>query len=60
MRTLIQTLIFLIALLPLPTHADELKVGDPAPLFSLKNQDGVTFSLADRKHKGWTVLFFYP
>lgn len=37
-----------------------LKVGDPAPDFSLKSDAGDTVSLAVRKQKGWTVLFFYP
>jgi peroxiredoxin Q/BCP len=35
-------------------------IGKPAPLFELKNQDGVPVKLADRKGKGFTVLFFYP
>lgn len=45
------------------THApaaDSKMVGKPAPQFELKNQDGKTFKLADRKDKGYTVLFFYP
>jgi len=41
-------------------HAQELKVGDAAPLFTVKNQDGKDFSLESRRGKGWTVLFFYP
>ena len=40
--------------------ASNLKVGEKAPDFSLKNQDGKKFDLASRKGKGWTVLFFYP
>lgn len=40
--------------------AGDLKVGDTAPTFSLKDQDGKELNLADRKGKGWTVLFFYP
>ena len=35
-------------------------VGKASPLFELKNQEGKAFSLADRKGKGFTVLFFYP
>jgi len=35
-------------------------LGKPAPMFELKNQNGETFKLADRKGKGYTVLFFYP
>jgi thioredoxin-dependent peroxiredoxin len=39
--------------------AEELKAGDPAPLFTATMQDGSEFKLADRKGQ-WTVLFFYP
>ena len=37
----------------------ELKVGDKAPSFKLKNQDGKTISLSDFKGKP-IVLYFYP
>lgn len=37
-----------------------LKAGDEAPSFTLPDQDGKSFNLADRKGKGWTVLYFYP
>jgi peroxiredoxin Q/BCP len=37
----------------------ELKVGDKAPAFKLKNQDAKLFSLADLKGKPF-VLYFYP
>ena len=37
-----------------------LEVGNPAPLFSLKNQDGKIISLTENKNKIWTVLYFYP
>lgn len=36
-----------------------LEVGDKAPSFKLKNQDGKTISLADLKGKP-IVLYFYP
>lgn len=38
----------------------ELSLNNPAPLFSGTLHDGSSFSLADRKGKGWTVLYFYP
>ncbi len=44
---------------PISSFAKELKVGDQAPMFSLKKQDGQEFKLDDRK-KLWTVLYFYP
>ena len=37
----------------------ELKVGDKAPAFKLKNQDGESVSLSDLKGKP-IVLYFYP
>lgn len=40
-------------------RASELKVGDPAPLFSAPTQDGQIFKLQSRKDH-WTVLYFYP
>ncbi len=39
--------------------ADELKVGDKAPDFSLPDQDGKTVSLKSLKGKQ-VVLYFYP
>lgn len=39
--------------------ANELKVGDKAPAFSLKNTEGKTVKLADYKGKK-VVLYFYP
>ncbi len=38
----------------------QIEVDKPAPDFTLKTQDGKDFKLADRKGKGWTVLYFYP
>ena len=39
--------------------ADAPKAGDPAPPFSLHDQDGKTRNLADFRDK-WLVLYFYP
>jgi len=39
--------------------ADELKVGDPAPVFKVQSHDGSEFDLSARKGQ-WTVLYFYP
>jgi len=36
-----------------------LDVGDPAPDFTLQNQDGESESLSDH-HGRWVVLYFYP
>jgi len=39
--------------------AGEIKLNDPAPLFTAKTQTGTDFDLKTRKGK-WTVLYFYP
>jgi peroxiredoxin Q/BCP len=44
----------------LAAGAAELKVGDPAPPFSLRGSDGKTYSLADFKGKKAVVLAWYP
>ena len=41
-------------------QADIVTIGQPAPLFQLKAQDGKEISLAARQGHGWTVLYFYP
>ncbi len=37
----------------------ELKAGDPAPLFVVKDHEGKIFDLNSRKGK-WTILYFFP
>jgi peroxiredoxin Q/BCP len=39
--------------------AGELKVGDPAPDFTLQATDGKTYSLKDLKGR-WVVLAWFP
>jgi len=39
--------------------ASDLKLGDPAPVFKLKTDQGSSFDLQSRKGQ-WTVLYFYP
>jgi peroxiredoxin Q/BCP len=39
--------------------AATIEIGEPAPNFSLEDQDGATVSLADFQHR-WVVLYFYP
>jgi cytochrome oxidase Cu insertion factor (SCO1/SenC/PrrC family) len=44
---------------PAPQYSADLKIGDPAPPFSLPGSDGKTHSLAD--YKGRTVvLAWFP
>jgi peroxiredoxin Q/BCP len=42
------------------SNADELKVGDGAPKFSLKGSDGKTYNLADFKDKQAVVVAWFP
>ncbi len=48
------------ATLFLTMHAAELRVGDPAPDFTLKASDGKTYHLADYKGKRAVVLAWFP
>ncbi len=45
---------------PAGAAADELKVGDKAPPFSLQGTDGKTYSLADFQGKKAVVLAWFP
>ena len=38
----------------------ELRVGDPAPAFSLQGSDGKIYTLADFKGKSAVVLAWFP
>ncbi|WP_232516198.1 peroxiredoxin [Chitinophaga caeni] len=42
------------------TANGQLKVGDQAPLFTLKDQDGKDFNMADVIGKQPVVVYFYP
>src|SRR6266487_3857082 len=50
----------LLGLVAAPAAADELKVGDKAPNFSLQASDGKSYSLADFKGKQAVVLAWFP
>ncbi|MBM3358766.1 MAG: peroxiredoxin [Betaproteobacteria bacterium] len=62
MKWLIVIIVVIIALLLWQRSASASgvpKAGDPAPGFSLPDQNGKTHSLADFRNK-WLVLYFYP
>ena len=44
----------------LAAQAGELRVGDPAPDFSLRASDGATYSLADYRGKQAVVIAWFP
>lgn len=49
----------LLSLFSAKGHSATLQVNDPAPVFSVKTQEGKDFNLSSRKGQ-WTVLYFYP
>ncbi|MGZ3747778.1 MAG: peroxiredoxin [Pseudobdellovibrionaceae bacterium] len=60
MKKYLTLISFFYTLFPAYSSAtQELKINDPAPLFSVKTQEGKDFELQSRKGK-WTVLYFYP
>lgn len=53
-------LLFCLALSAFAAQAGELKVGDPAPDFTLHGSDGRTYSLADYRGKQAVVIAWFP
>lgn len=53
-------LLFLWPLVVINAHAGDLKVGDPAPDFTLHASDGKTYALADYKGKQAVVIAWFP
>lgn len=52
--------LFVATLMIVAAPASELKVGDPAPDFSMKGTDGKTYKLSDYKGKQAVVLAWFP
>lgn len=60
MKALVFTTLCVLGLAAMPATAGELKVGDPAPDFTLQASDGKTYSLASFKGKQPIVLAWFP
>jgi peroxiredoxin Q/BCP len=60
MKILIGATFIVVICLGMTLRADELRVGDPAPGFSLAGSDGKTYRLADYKDKQAVVLAWFP
>ncbi|REJ86053.1 MAG: peroxiredoxin [Acidobacteria bacterium] len=54
------TLLSALGALALPTRADELAVGAPAPRIEATTDSGETVDFADLYVDGYTLVFFYP
>jgi len=50
---------FFLATLAITANAGEVKEGDPAPGFELRDQNGELHSLEDYRDK-WVAVYFYP
>src|SRR5262245_36708330 len=60
MKAVMLMLVFALGFEALPAAAQELKVGDPAPNFTLQATDGKTYTLSDFKGKQAVVLAWFP
>ena len=60
MKSLMCFGVALMALVSFSVRADDLKVGDQAPDFSLRGSDGKTYKLSDFKGKQAVVLAWFP
>src|SRR6187399_1154003 len=60
MKALMFAMAVVAGLAAAPATAQELKVGDPAPDFTLQATDGKTYKLSDFKGKQAVVLAWFP
>src|SRR6266571_1423704 len=60
MKALVFTMICVLGMAAVPVFAADLKVGDPAPDFSLQATDGKTYKLSSFKGKQAVVLAWFP
>src|SRR5678810_589384 len=60
MKALMFAMAVVVGLAAVPAAAADLKVGDPAPDFTLQATDGKTYKLSDFKGKQAVVLAWFP
>jgi peroxiredoxin Q/BCP len=60
MKALVFTMLCVLGLAAIPAAAADLKVGDPAPDFTLQATDGKTYKLSSFKGKQAVVLAWFP
>lgn len=60
MKSLLKIFIVLGALITLAAGAETPKVGDSAPAFTAKDQDGKVWKSADHLGKEAVIVYFYP
>ena len=60
MKVLVFTMLCVLGLAAIPATAADLKVGDPAPDFTLQATDGKTYKLSSFKGKQAVVLAWFP
>jgi peroxiredoxin Q/BCP len=60
MKALVFAMAVAAGLAAVPATAADLKVGDPAPDFTLQATDGKTYKLADFKGKQAVVVAWFP
>ena len=60
MKALVFTTLCVLGLAAIPATAADLKVGDPAPDFTLQATDGKTYKLSSFKGKQAVVLAWFP
>jgi peroxiredoxin Q/BCP len=60
MKALVFTMLCVLGLAAVPATAADLKVGDPAPDFTLQATDGKTYTLSSFKGKQAVVLAWFP
>src|SRR5215212_11673488 len=60
MKTIVASFVCMLVGMAVQASAGELKVGDPAPNFTLQASDGQTYKLSDFKGKQAVIVAWFP